>query len=254
MSSSKKDLIVTAIPSVPVTVQRPPFKDWHNVKDAGVPRADTAITEASPNGAQEPKGYTDAHRRQSVLQQHCDFFDLNGDGVVTPWETFIGFRLLSWPLLLALFAAVVIHSGFSYVTLPPGRWLPDPLFRIHLAQINSGKHGSDSGTYDHEGRFRAQQFADFFNKYGERLDTVDGAGDFGMTYSQALKGVKAQRCVMDLFGIFAATFEWTATYITIWPEDGIMRLEDVRGIFDGSYFYKTAGARRAAYLSPKKSL
>lgn len=204
-------------------------------------------------------------------QQHVDFFDLNGDGVVTPWETFIGFRLLNWSLLLALFATVVIHSGFSYTTLPPGRVLPDPLFRIYLPQINAAKHGSDSGTYDHEGRFRAQQFADFFNKYGERLETVDGYGDFGMTYGQALKGVKAQRCVMDLFGIFAATFECmycgcfgsemvanicapgTATYITIWPEDGIMRMEDVRGVFDGSYFYKTAGARRSAYLSAKKS-
>ena len=39
---------------------------------------------------------------------------------------------------------------------------------------------------------------------------ADGAGDFGMTYAQALKGVKAQRCVMDLFGTFAATFECTS--------------------------------------------
>lgn len=35
---------------------------------------------------------------------------------------------------------------------------------------------------------------------------------------------------------------WTgvATYLLIWPEDGIMRKEDIRGIYDGSIFYKKA--------------
>lgn len=36
-------------------------------------------------------------------------------------------------------------------------------------------------------------------------------------------------------------------YLTIWPEDGIMRMEDVRGVLDGSYLFKIAGEGRAAY-------
>lgn len=40
----------------------------------------------------------------------------------------------------------------------------------------------------------------------------------------------------------------TATYLTIWPADGIMRMEDVRGVYDGSYFFKVAGKRRDAYI------
>lgn len=31
-----------------------------------------------------------------------------------------------------------------------------------------------------------------------------------------------------------------ATYLLLWPEDGIMRKEDIRGVYDGSIFYKKA--------------
>lgn len=138
-----------------------------------------------------------------VLQQHCDFFDLNSDGIITPFETYVAFRLLEWSIFLSLFATMVIHGGFSWFTLPPGHWLPDPFFRIYLCNIHSAKHGSDSGTYDHEGRFRAQQFADFFSKYGKQMSD----GEWGITFSQALHGAKSQRCIMDAFGTFAEFFE-----------------------------------------------
>jgi len=29
-----------------------------------------------------------------------------------------------------------------------------------------------------------------------------------------------------------------ATYLLLWPDDGIMRKDDIRGIYDGSIFYK----------------
>ncbi len=44
----------------------------------------------------------------------------------------------------------------------------------------------------------------------------------------------------------------TATYLTLWPVDGIMRMEDIRGVYDGSYFYKVGGIRRERYLASKK--
>ena len=89
-----------------------------------------------------------------------------------------------------------------------------------------------------------------------------------MTFGQAMEGVWGQRLFMDWFGLTAASGECTlsshialpslepylntvfpglAAYLTIWPEDGIMRMEDVRGVLDGSYLYQVAGDRRTAY-------
>ncbi|EKM56834.1 uncharacterized protein PHACADRAFT_160363 [Phanerochaete carnosa HHB-10118-sp] len=248
-SDTNTDIVVN-LDTVSVTRQRAPWTSWNKVKQSGVPRANLAVTEVSPDGAIEPQGYTKEHIQKTVLQQHVDFFDLNRDGVITPLETYISLRLLQWGILLSLIATVVIHGGLSWFSLPPEHWLPDPLFRVYVRGINGAKHGSDTGTYDHEGRFRPQQFGDFFAKYGMNM----GDGSWGITYVQTLKGVHGQRCVMDLFGWFAELFEWTATYLTIWPADGIMRMEDVRGVYDGSYFFKVAGDRRQKYLAGQLSI
>ncbi|GJE86773.1 caleosin domain-containing protein [Phanerochaete sordida] len=236
--------VVSSLDNVPVTKQRVPWTNWKKVKESGIARANIAVTEVSPDGATEPKDFTEKHAQETVLQQHVVFFDLNNDGVINVYETYIGFRLLGWGILLSLLAMTVIHGGFSWYSLPPGRWLPDPFFRIYIKDVNGAKHGSDTGTYDHEGRFRAQQFADFFSKYGEQLSD----GSWGITYPDALKGARGQRCVNDPFGWLAELFEWTATWLTIWPHDGIMRMEDVRGVYDGSYFFKIAGERRQKYV------
>lgn len=56
--------------------------------------------------------------------------------------------------------------------------------------------------------------------------------------------MKGQRCIADPIGWGGALFEWMATYIMLWPDDGRMMKEDIRGIYDGSIFY-TIAARRA---------
>ncbi len=104
---------------------------------------------------------------------------------------------------MSVFGVLVIHGAFSYLTLPPGRWYPDLLFRIYLDNIHVAKHGSDTATYDNEGRFRPQQFSDFFTRFGSQLTD----GEYGITYRQALKGAWGQRCAMDAFGVSAGVFE-----------------------------------------------
>lgn len=50
---------------------------------------------------------------------------------------------------------------------------------------------------------------------------------------------------MDPFGWSAAILEWTATYLLLWPEDGVIKKEDVRGIYDGSTFQRKADEHKA---------
>lgn len=121
----------------------------------------------------------------------------------------------------------------SYPTLPAGKWLPDPLFRIYLNNVHKNKHGSDSNTYDSEGRFRPQQFEDLFAKY-------DTAKKGGLDMYDLVRAWKGQRISSDPFGWTAGVLEWLALYLLIWPDDGVIRKEDVRGSFDGSLFQRKA--------------
>ncbi len=40
----------------------------------------------------------------------------------------------------------------------------------------------------------------------------------------------------DFFGQVSAMFEWGFSWVLIWPEDGILRKEDVRKLCDGSMY------------------
>ncbi|EIW63435.1 Caleosin-domain-containing protein [Trametes versicolor FP-101664 SS1] len=235
MADQKANVVVqTAVPEVRVTITRPPFNPVPAVRkhlpNAGTPRANRAPTTSAPDGSPE---WTEEHAHQTVLQQHCAFFDADGDGVIWPLDTFRGFHALGFGVLLSALAVLVIHLNFSYPTCPG--LLPDPFFRLFLDNVHRAKHGSDSGTYDGEGRFVPQKFEDFFNKYSNGKD--------GLTLSDLWEALKGQRVIMDPIGWFGAFFEWIATYILLWPEDGVMKREDVRRVFDGSIFAEIASKR-----------
>ncbi|KAF5538424.1 het-E-1 heterokaryon incompatibility protein [Fusarium napiforme] len=230
-------IITTSIDAVPVTVERKPYQpgiDKPRLAHAGVARANLAATHERPEGTTE-NDWAQRHRDQTVLQQHCDFFDKDHDGVIWPLDTFRGFYQLGYGIILSLISLLVIHGNFSYPT--QSSLLPDPFFRIHIDNIHKDKHGSDTGTYDTEGRFVPQKFEDMFSKYAEGRDYL--------TIWDVMNLMKGQRLIADPIGWGGAFFEWLATYILLWPDDGRMMKEDIRGIYDGSLFYKIA-ARRAS--------
>lgn len=67
-------------------------------------------------------------------------------------------------------------------------------------RLHKANHGSDSLTYDQEGRFRPQQFEEIFTKYDR-----DAKG--GLNKWEILDFWKGQRLVWDFFGWGATGFE-----------------------------------------------
>jgi peroxygenase len=196
----------------------------------GTARANIAATSTAPYGT-ATSGHAARHADRTVLQQHCDFFDTDHDGIVWPRDTYVGLRALGINIFFSLLWAIIVHLNFSFGTTP--HRLPDPFFRIYLDRIYKDKHGSDSGTYDNEGRFIPQNFEDFWSKYGNsKAGTMDKW--------QLWRAVRGQRDYRDPIGWGITAFEWFITWIYFWPKDGVLRKEEVRGIFDGSGFYERA--------------
>ena len=111
--------------------------------------------------------------------------------------------------MLSFIALLVIHLNFSYPTLPPGHFLPDPFCRVYISRIHKDKHGSDSGAYDNEGRFIPQKFEDIFAKYAE-----NGRNEMdGLTLKEVFRLMRGQRLVWDIFGWGAFAFECESTII-----------------------------------------
>ncbi len=59
------------------------------------------------------------------------------------------------------------------------------------------------------------------------------------------------RCSIRMYVAFlprsacdSKVFTGMSTYLLIWPSDGVMKMEDVRGVYDGSYFCKAAAANK----------
>lgn len=135
----------SSLPSIPITTQRPVPHNLDDVmKNPGAPRANITIDREHPEGTYTPPN--DA----TVLQQHMAFWDRDGDGTVWPIDTFRGFRDLDFPWILCFIAMPVIHGTFSYWTL--SSWIPHLGFPIRFKNAHKTKHGSDTETYDTEGR------------------------------------------------------------------------------------------------------
>jgi peroxygenase len=50
---------------------------------------------------------------KSVMQQHCIYWDRDEDGVIWPYDTWVGFRNLGFNFIFSFFAVIVIHTALS---------------------------------------------------------------------------------------------------------------------------------------------
>ncbi|RDB21536.1 putative peroxygenase 3 [Hypsizygus marmoreus] len=193
-----------------------------------------STTMPAPKDGAESTPYHAGKRDNTALQAHVAFFDPDGDGIIWPLDTFRGFRDLGFGLILSVLSMFIIHGGFSWVTF--GTLLPDPFFRLNIKNMHRGRHGSDTASYTATGQFDEDRFNYVFNMYSSKPHT-------SLTFTEGVRMLYGNREAFDFFGWFAATFEWLATYLMLWPEDGRLKKEDVRAVYDGSIFYKVSGRK-----------
>ncbi|KAF4969729.1 hypothetical protein FSARC_3072 [Fusarium sarcochroum] len=174
------------------------------------------------------------HEKLSPLQKHVQFWDRDNDGIIHPWDVYNGFRQLGFGLFFSI-GSLLIPIFFSYPTRLGHSWLPDPMFRIYVNDINKAKHGSDTGIFDFDGNFNAERFEQLFDRF-------DSSGDGGLTADDLMRLWAKDRCAADPAGWTFAFMEWWTTYVLL-QKDGLVWKDDLRACYDGSLFWKIKDER-----------
>ncbi|CAB4408467.1 unnamed protein product [Rhizophagus irregularis] len=166
--------------------------------NAGLPRATIAASKEMPEGT--PGRPT----RKSVLQQHVEFWDTDHDGVITPLDTWKGFRKLGFSLAFSAVAVGIIHVKLNMVPIP----------KLLIPRVDSFPKNLKKS----------------FSKYDR-----DNKG--GLSLKDITQVIRGNANVFDPFGWTSAVFEWGTLYL-LCEKDGIVHKEDVRSCYDGSLFFK----------------
>ncbi|KAH9830900.1 Caleosin related protein-domain-containing protein [Rhodofomes roseus] len=230
------DYLGTVASHAPETLKRP----YRLNTDTSIEKPYVARASYAPD-VEHPQGtpvHAQKYKDYSVLQQHCLFWDRDGDGQIWPWDTYIGFRDLGFNIIFSLFAVYVINVCFSFPTRLAHSYLPDPFFRFYLPGAHKSKHGSDSGVYDTEGRFIPSRFEDMFTKYAYSAAPADS-----LSGHELFRLIHGQRVAVDPYGWSAAVFEWGTTYLLI-QKGGRISKEDLRRVYDGSLFWEIKARRQ----------
>ncbi|KAL5702400.1 plant seed peroxygenase [Ranunculus cassubicifolius] len=162
-SRKKLDSMATVSSDLPVTARRTIRSDLETfIPKPYMARAFVCPSTEHPHGTPPLK-----HPEKTVLQRHVAFFDWDDDGIIYAWDIYRGLRLLGFNMIVAFFSCILVTTLFSYPSMPG--YIPSLFFPIHVKNIHQTLHGSDSGTYDSEGRFVPVNFENMFSKYAHTV-------------------------------------------------------------------------------------
>ncbi|WVZ73784.1 hypothetical protein U9M48_022058 [Paspalum notatum var. saurae] len=202
----------------------------------------------------------------TALYRHAAFFDRDGDGVVSLAETYGGelfaphphpvhygfmirpcfpceshsplmrsrspaFRALGFGFSVSSVSAALINGALGSKCRPENA--TSSKLDIYIEDIQRGKHGSDTGSYDAEGRFVPEKFEEIFAKHAR---TVPDA----LTSDEIDQMLEANREPGDYSGWAAAEAEWKILYSLGKDQDGLLRKDVARGVYDGTLFHRLA--------------
>ncbi|PWZ29427.1 putative peroxygenase 5 [Zea mays] len=166
-----------------------------------------------------------------ALYKHASFFDRDGDGVVSFAETYGAFRALGFGLGLSSVSAAFINGALGSKCRPQNA--TSSKLDIYIEDIRRGKHGSDSGSYDAQGRFVPEKFEEIFARHAR---TVPDA----LTSDEIDQLLQANREPGDYSGWAGAEAEWKILYSLGKDGDGLLRKDVARSVYDGTLFHRLA--------------
>lgn len=167
----------------------------------------------------------------TALSKHASFFDRNGDGVVSFEETYGAFRALGFGFGMSSFSAAFINGALGSKCRPQNA--TSSKLDIYIEDIQNGKHGSDSGSYDTEGRFVPEKFEAIFANHAK---TVPDA----LTSDEIDQLLQANRQPGDYSGWAGAEAEWKILYSLGKDQNGLLHKDVARSVYDGTLFHRLA--------------
>ncbi|CAL5037894.1 unnamed protein product [Urochloa decumbens] len=173
----------------------------------------------------------------TALQKHAEFFDRNKDGIITASEIFEGFVAIGCDAEFARATAASLSAGLGPITSPVDA--PLPHLSIYVEYVHRAMHGSDTGAYDAKGRFVPEKFEEIFTKHAKMSPDA-------LTSMEVQEMILANRDPLDPQSWSASEREWGLIYKLASDKQGFLHKDSVRGIYDGSVFYKLEGQRTSS--------